>query len=382
MSIGIPKEILWSEGLSENRVSLSPSGVKELCSAGIEIYVESKAGEGAGFKDEDYQKAGAQIVYSKEEVYGRSDIIVKVSRPLKEKWELLREEQTLLGFLHLAVAPKEFLDLLLSKKITAIGYETIQTKDEHLPILKPMSQIAGKMAVQIAGRLLENTTKGGRGVLLSGVSGVPPAEVVIIGTGTLGFYAARSFAGIGATVYVLGRNLRRLEEIEQICSHQRIITMVSNKHNLETVVKFADVLVTCAYVPGARAPVLITRDMVKTMKKARVIIDFSIDQGGCVETSRLTPQENFVYIDEGIIHFCVPNVPTWVARTASHALSNSIVPYLKEMELNGMEKTLSQLYPLRRGLYTYQGCVTNKNIAKEGWKYSESEELCRRERLT
>ncbi|MEO0226232.1 MAG: alanine dehydrogenase [candidate division WOR-3 bacterium] len=365
MIVGIPKEIIWDVGIVEKRVGLSPAGVKELTALGVEVFVETNAGEGAGFSDRDYINAGARIAYNKEEVFRRADMIVKIARPVKrETWDFFKENQILMGFLSLAVAPKEFFQMLIDKKITTIGYEVIETEDLELPILKPMSQIAGSMAVQIAGRLMENTSKWGTGILLGGIPGIPPAEIVIIGGGTLGMYAAKAFSGLGANVYIADRNPKRLEFISQFCLG-RITTIHSNRTNLEKLVSFADVLILCAYIHGERAPILVTKDMVKTMKKGSVLIDFSIDQGGCSETSRLTPEENYIYQVDGVTHFCVPNVPAWVARTATKALTNNLLPYITSIVTLGIEKALKQNYALQKGTCTFKGKITHPHLATE-----------------
>jgi alanine dehydrogenase len=350
-----------------------------LTALGVEVFVETKAGEGAGYCDNEYVEAGAKIAYQKEEVYRRADILVKIARPVKkETWDFLRDNQVLMGFLSLPVAPKEFIKVLVDRKIAAIGYEVIETEDMELPILKPMSQIAGSMSIQIAGRLLENTFKWGRGVLLGGIPGVPAAEVVVVGAGTLGMYSARAFSALGANVYILDRSPKKLEYVAQFCMG-RITTLVSNRINIEKLVRFADVLVLCANVPGVRAPILVSKEMVKSMRKGAVLIDFSIDQGGCSETSRLTPEENFVYQVEGVIHFCVPNVPAWVARTASKALSNSLVPYLSSIAGEGLEKTLKRNRSLRNGLCTYQGSITSRNLAGPSTPYVSIDALIGKE---
>jgi len=276
MIIGVPKEYI-GKGLEERRVGLSPAGVKELSEMGIKVVVENGAGEAAGFSNEEYKKSGASIVYSKEEAYKRADLVLKIRAPKENEWDLLRENQALWGYLHLAVAPKRFIEILVNRKIIAVGYEVIQREDGTLPVLKPMSEIAGIMSVQIAGRLLESKGKFGRGILLGGIPGIPPADVVIVGGGTLGYYAAKAFSGIGASVYVVDKDVRRLEYIEHTLPG-RIVTMLYTRRNLEKLVRFADVLVCAVLVPGARAPILITREMVKTMRKGSVIMEFSIDQ--------------------------------------------------------------------------------------------------------
>ena len=360
MIIGIPKELPPIKGALECRVASSPWGVKELIAAGADVYVETNAGKAIGFSDEDYVAAGAKIAYSREEAYRRADILLKVRVPQKEEWQYLREGQTLFGFLHLATAPKELIQTLIERKITAIGYEIIQEANGHLPILKPISEIAGKMAPQIAARLLE-TSSGGWGILLGGIAGIPPAEVVILGAGTLGSHAAESFLGTGASVYVVDRNREKLERLQHQLDH-RIVTLLSNKYNLEKLVKFANVLIGAVLVPGERTPILVTKNMVSSMKKGSVIIDFSIDQGGCCETSRLTPSHDFVFKVDGVTHFCMPNSTTLVARTASHAITGSSLPYIVKVITLGIEKALEELPSLRKGVYVHKGVILHKYL--------------------
>ncbi len=361
--IGIP--LSEREGnIYEKRVALSPSGCKELIELGAEIYLESKAGEGAGFSDEEYKEKKVKIVYSKEEVFLRSDIIVGINQPFESELPLLKENHIIFGFLHLAVRPKTIYDAFVEKKITSIGYEIIQEEDGTLPILRVSSEIAGKLAPQIAGRLLE-TERGGIGILLGGIPGIPPADVVIIGAGTLGTYAARTFLGLGASVYVLDVSKSKLEKIDEIFGG-RVVTAIATNENISKFVKFADVLILSILVPGEKTPKIVTKDMVKSMRNGSVIIDFSIDQGGASETSRLTPTENFVYKEFGVIHFCVPNVPTFVARTASHALSNSLLPYLKEIVKKGIDY-IKENKALWNGCYTFKGKFTKKHPWSEGY---------------
>ncbi len=356
LKIGIPKS--KREGnIYEKRIPLSPSACKELIELGAEIYLESKGGEDSGFKDEEYMEKGVKIVYSKEEVFLRSDIIVGINQPFESELPLLKENHVIFGFLHLAVKSKTIYDAFVEKKITSLGYEVIQEEEGTLPILRVSSEIAGKLAPQIAGRLLE-TERGGIGILLGGIPGVPPADVVIIGAGTLGTYAARSFLGLGASVYMLDISKKKLEKVDEIFGG-KAVTAIATKENIEKFVKFADVLILSVLVPGERAPKIVTREMVKSMRPGSVILDFSIDQGGACETSRLTPTESFVYKENGVIHFCVPNVPTLVARTASHALSNAILPYLKEVVKNGIDY-IKENKALWNGCYTFKGRFTKK----------------------
>ncbi|CAG0931664.1 alanine dehydrogenase [Thermoflexales bacterium] len=353
MDIGIPRE----RRESEYRVGLTPIGVQLLAAEGHAVYVERGAGLGAGFSDRDYEQAGARIVYQPQEAFGRAELVLKVARPTAEECEWLREGQTLMGLLHLAAARRSRVEALLEKRITAIGYEMIQHEDGALPVLTPLSQAAGRMLVQVAGNLLQND-KGGKGILLSGVPGVPPAEVVIIGAGTLGTCAARAFTGVGATVYLLDRDLARLQQVESQLDG-RAITMVSHEFNVRKVVKFADVLIGAVLLPGQRAPIVVTREMVQSMKPRSVIIDMSIDQGGCVETSRPTSHVSPTFVQEGIIHFCVPNMPSVVARTTTHAFNNAAWPYIQSVTRLGIDAALEADRALARGVNTRHGEIIN-----------------------
>ncbi|GBC81345.1 Alanine dehydrogenase [bacterium HR10] len=356
MIIGIPKERPALKGIEEKRVSLSPAGVREVTAWGAEVVVTSGAGVGAGFTDEEYRAAGARIVYSNEEAIRRADLVLKVQRPTPEEWTFFQERSALMAFLHLAVAPKEFLRALVERRLTAIGFEIVQEPDGALPILRSSSEIAGKMAVQIAGRLLESTS-GGRGILLGGIPGIPPADVVILGGGTLGYYAARSFLGIGASVYILDKDMKRLMELDRLFEG-RVVTALATASNIEKFVAFADVLIGAVLVPGQRAPILVTKEMVQRMRPGSLIMDFSIDQGGCVETSTLTPSEEFLFTSYGVTHFCAPNVPAMVARTSTHALTNAVLPYLREIVHHGLLGALKRDAALRRGLYAFNGSLT------------------------
>jgi alanine dehydrogenase len=320
------------------------------------VFVASGAGVGVGFTDESYRAAGAQIAYSNEEVIRRADLVVKVQRPTQEEWAFLNERSTLMSFLHLAVAPNEFIRVLIEKQITAIGYEVVQEPDGALPILRSSSEIAGKMSLHLAARLLESTS-GGRGILLGGIPGIPPADVVILGGGTIGYYAARVFRGVGASVYILDRDLKRLQELDTLF-HGDVVTAVATKSKIEKFVAFADVLIGAVLVPGQRAPLLVTKEMVRKMHPGSVIIDFSIDQGGCVETSTLTPSEDFLFTSYGVIHFCAPNVPAMVARTSTHALTHALLPYLREIVSRGVQPALRQDAALQRGVCTFGGTLS------------------------
>ena len=359
MDIGIPRECR----MDEHRVGLTPAGVGLLSAAGHSCSVEKDAGRGAGFSDNDYEHAGARIVYSPQEVYGRSGLVLKVERPTEEEIGWMREETMLMGFLHMPVCPKDQLERMLEKKITAFAYENIQNADGSLPVLMPLSQAAGWMTPQIAGVLLQNN-HGGKGILLGGVPGVPPAEVVIIGAGTYGVAAAQGFLGLGASVYVLDKDLSRLQSIEQsIGRGGRLVTMVSHDFNIRKVVRFADVLVGAVFQPGERAPVVVTREMVRGMKPRSVIMDVSIDTGGCVETSHPTTHRNPSFVEEGIIHYCVPNMTAVVARTATHAFNNAAWPFIQEIVHHGFETAIVQRQALKRSVVIHNGGIANPSLA-------------------
>lgn len=357
MEFGVPAEVRDLE----KRVGLTPAGVLALTEAGNQVYIERNAGEGAGFTDENYEKAGARIVYSAEEAYRRADVVVKVTRPTGDEQKLFRGGQTIFSFLHLAVSSPDLLDTLQSKNITAVAYEMIQRVNGCLPVVYPMSQAAGRLAPIIAGQLLLNIS-GGRGTLLSGVPGVPAAAVVILGGGVLGFSAARSFLGMGAQVTVIDKDIQKLRIIDEYF-HGNVNTMLSNQYNLVRAISFADVFVSAISSPGKRAPIIVTRDMVKKMRTGSVIIDFAIDSGGCFETSRPTTIRDQTYIEEGIIHFCVPNITSTIARTASYALTNAALPYLKTISSEGIVGALNNHPALVRGTVLYQGELASQSVA-------------------
>ncbi len=361
MNIGIPKE----RRPNEFRVGLSPSGVELLLQHGgsHNCFVEHDAGKGAGFSDTEYERAGASIVYSPEEVFGRADLLLKLTRPIKEEIEWLRPGSAIVAFLHLASARQDKLDLLLEKKITAIAYEQIQEADGSLPVLRPLSQIGGTMAAQNAARLLQNRW-GGRGILLGMIPGVPPAEVVILGAGVVGTYAARAFRGLGAHVTVLDNNLSALQKIaEDLCG---VVTMVSTPHNIQRSTSYADVVVGAVLSPGERTPVLVTREMVRAMKPRSVILDVSIDQGGCFETSRPTTHEDPVYVEEEVTHYCVPNLSAMVARTATHAFVNAALPYLLELVNRGIQNAINTVPALEMAASTHNGEIRRLSRHRNG----------------
>ncbi|MDR7422864.1 MAG: alanine dehydrogenase [Armatimonadota bacterium] len=351
MEFGVPTEVRPHE----YRVGLTPAGVDALTRAGHLVYVEAGAGIGSGFADEEYRQVGARLVYSPEEAWRRPAVVVKVARPTAAEHAYF-QGQTLLAFLHLAVASPDLAAALRDAAVTAVAYEMIQDDDGTFPVLHPTSEVAGRLAPIIAGSLLETMTcrapegrPEGRGILLGGVPGVPPANVVILGAGVVGGNAARAFLGLGAQVTVLDANIARLQALDERLGG-RVITMPATPLAVEKATAFADVLIGAVYVPGQRAPVLVTREMVRAMRPRAVIVDFSIDQGGCVETSRPTTHRDPVFVEEGVIHYCVPNVPARVARTGSHALTNVSLPYLLEIGRAGPEAAFRANRALRRGL--------------------------------
>ena len=359
MNIGIPKE----RRPFEYRVGLSPAGVEILTQKQNQVYVEHEAGVGAGFSDQEYEKAGARIVYSPEEVFIRADLILKVARPMKEELEWLRPQTTILGLLHLASSREDKVDVLLEKKITSIAYEQIEEADGSLPVLRPFSQIGGRMTAAIAARLLQNNW-GGKGILLGGVAGVPPAEVVIIGGGVVGHFATDAFLGLGAHVTVIDKDINVLQKIYE--RFPTVVTMISTRRNIEKAASYADVLVGAVLVSGERTSILITREMIRAMKPRSVFIDVSIDQGGCSETSRPTTHELSTYVDEGVIHYCVPNMPGVVARTATHAFVNSAMPYIEEIADLGVDAAIKQNPAIEKAVNTHAGKLVHLALLSNG----------------
>ncbi len=348
MNIGIPKE----SRPFEYRVGLSPAGVEILIQHGHQVVVEHDAGAQTGFSDKDYEKVGAKLVFSPEESFGRPDLVLKVSRPTREELNWIRPGTTVAGFLHLASTRQDKIDVLLEKKITSIAYEQIQAPDGSLPVLRPFSQMGGAMVAQIAARLLQNNW-GGRGILMGGVPGVPPAEVVIIGAGVAGTSAAQMFVNMGAHVTVIDQSLAALQRIWDRLPG--IVTKIATKRNIETSVMYADVVVGAILVAGQRAPIVVTREMVRSMKPRAVIMDVSIDEGGCVETSRPTTHEHPVYIEENVLHYCVPNITGAVARTATHAFVNVGMPYILEIADKGADGAVAASPDIALGVNTHAG---------------------------
>jgi alanine dehydrogenase len=355
MIIGVPREIK----IEEFRVGLTPVGVLELARSGHTVMVETDAGAGSGFPDDAYRKAGAEIV-PRETVFSRAELIVKVKEPVSSEFSLLREGVALFTYLHLAPNP-ELTKLLLARQVTGLAYETL-SRDGTLPLLAPMSEIAGRMAPIMAAFYLQ-TFKGGAGVLPTGVSGVRPGKIVILGAGVVGTNAARVALGMGMDAVVINKDAFRIQRIDELFKG-RIRTLPMTAHAIEEEIVDADIIIGAVLVPGGRTPVLITRKMLGTMKKGAVIVDVSVDQGGCVETSRATTHDDPVYMVDGIVHYCVANMPGAYPRTSTLALTNATLPYVKLLTTKGIADAIAESAEIRSSLNTYQGRIANRVLAE------------------
>ncbi|TVR19424.1 MAG: alanine dehydrogenase [Balneolaceae bacterium] len=360
LKIGLPKET----SNDERRISLTPGGVSILTANGHEIVVEKNAGIDAHFSDRDYEEAGAVIAYSAEELFRTSEMIVKVAPPTNTELSWMQPNQILLSALHLGHTSQQFMNTLINKGICAIGYEFLKSEDGEFPIVRMMHEITGSMAVQIAAHYLENSSNG-QGIMLGGISGIPPATVAILGAGITGEYAARTALGYGAQVFVMDNNLTQLRRLENALD-RRIITATANHQYLSTALGSADVVIGAAMTEGERAPCWVTDPMVQNMKPGSVIVDTVIDQGGCVSSSEPTTHSNPVFTKYDVVHYCVPNIPSNVARTATYALNNVIVPYLIELgDAGGIQQCLWKNTALRNGTYTYKKHLTKKALADQ-----------------
>jgi alanine dehydrogenase len=356
MLVGVPKEIKDSEF----RVGLVPSTVRELTAKGHRVLVEQGAGLGAGLSDADYQAAGGKIVAGADQIFGQAELIVKVKEPLAVERKKLRPGQVLFTYLHLAADPAQAADLMASGAI-AIAYETVTSPEGALPLLTPMSEVAGRMAPHVGARCLEKEN-GGRGVLLGGVPGVPPADVVIIGGGVAGSHAALISVGMGATVTVVDRNPEVLRRIARELG-ARVRTVFSTRDAIETLCRRADLVIASVLIPGAAAPKLITAETVRAMKPGAVLVDIAIDQGGCAETSRPTTHSAPTYLVDEVVHYCVTNMPGAVSRTSTFALNNGTLPFVLALADKGYRRALGQDPHLRRGLNVHEGEITHKAVA-------------------
>ena len=356
MIVGILKEIKTEE----NRVSMTPAGAEIIKHNGHSILVEKAAGSGSGFVDADYEEAGAEIVESPKEIFQRADMVMHVKEPLPQEYDLIREDQIVFTYLHLAAA-EELTHILVKSKAINIAYETIQKTDGSLPLLTPMSEVAGRMAIQQGAKYLE-MAQGGHGVLLGGVPGVDPATVVIIGGGVVGINAAKMACGLGAKVYVLDLNLERLRYLSDVMP-ANCFPLTASPAAIRKLVKEADVVVGAVLVTGAKAPKLVTRDMLKTMKKGAVLVDVAIDQGGCFETSKPTTHSDPIFTVDGIVHYCVANMPGGVAKTSTMALTNATLPYAVEIANKGWKRAIQENPEIKLGANVVKGKVTYKAVA-------------------
>ena len=370
MRIGVPKEIKSQE----NRIGLTPNSVKILTTNGNEVLVENNGGFEAGFDNDQYKKAGAKIVNKAEDIFNDAEIIVKVKEPLNNEIKMIRENQIVFTYLHLAAA-KELTEGLVKSKSVCIAYETVTDNNGRLPLLAPMSAVAGRMSIQAGAHSLEKNQKG-RGLLLGGAPGVDPATVVILGGGIVGENAALIATGMKSKVYIVDKSIKRLEELKEIFGDS-IIPKVSEKTDLKRLISECDLLIGGVLIPGAKAPKLVTKDMLKLMKRGSVIVDVAIDQGGCVETSKPTTHANPTYIVDDIVHYCVANMPGGVPRTSTIALNKATLPFLSKLADKGYEKALREDQNLLEGLNIFKGQVTYKAVADVfGYKYvSPSEAL-------
>jgi len=359
MIIGVPKEVKNNEF----RVALTPAGAHALAAAGHEVLVERGAGKGSGFADEEFVGAGAKIAVDAAEVWGRADLVLKVKEPQPEEFVHFREGQMLFTYLHLAAAVP-LAHELVRKRVTAIAYETVQLDSGALPLLTPMSEVAGRMSVQVGAQFLE-AFHGGRGVLLGGIPGVPPADVVIVGGGTVGTNAAKMALGLGASVTVLDKSADRLRALDDLFLG-RVTTLMSNAYNIAAAVRKADLLIGAVLIPGAKAPKLVTEEMVKTMKAGAVIVDVAVDQGGSVETvDRVTTHSDPVYVKHGVVHYAVSNIPGAVPRTSTLGLTNVTLPYVLDLANKGFERAVRESVPLSRGVNAHAGQIVHEAVARD-----------------
>jgi alanine dehydrogenase len=369
MKIGLPKEIKDNE----YRVGLTPAGVRALVDAGHTLFVQKTAGEGSGFPDEQYVKAGATLVETADDAWGEGDMVVKVKEPIAPEYPRMRENQLLFTYLHLA--PEfELTKQMMERKVTGVAYETITDRHGRLPLLTPMSEVAGRMSVQVGATYLEKMN-GGRGVLLGGVPGVPAANVLIIGGGVVGTEAAKMAVGLGAKVTIIDRSLDRLRQLDDIFL-SKVQTLASSRYAIEEAISHADLVIGAVLVVGAAAPKLVTRDMLHLVPQGAVLVDVAVDQGGCFETTHATTHSNPTYFEEGVLHYCVANMPGAVPRTSTFALTNATLPYALDLANKGFERAISDDIGLREGVNTYAGKLTYEAVAtSQNLEYTQLDSL-------
>ncbi len=357
MIIGVPKEIKNNE----NRIALTPAGAAELIKNGHEVYVQAGAGNGSGFHDEDYLSAGAIILPNIEDIYGIAEMIIKVKEPIEQEYKLIKKGQILYTYFHFA-SSERLTKAMIENGSVCLAYETVELSDRSLPLLVPMSEVAGRMSVQEGAKYLEKTF-GGYGVLLGGVPGVPPAKVLILGGGIVGTEAAKMAAGLGADVTIMDISLKRLRYLDDIMP-ANVKTMMSNDYNIREMVKTHDVIIGAVLIPGAKAPHLITKDMLKTMKPGTVLVDVAVDQGGCFETTVATTHADPTFTIDDVIHYCVANMPGAVPRTSTIALTNATLPYAVQIANKGWKQACVDSVPLRKGLNVVDGKVVYEGVAE------------------
>nr|AIA16611.1 HRDC domain protein [uncultured bacterium] len=368
MKIGLPKEIKDNE----YRVGLTPAGVQALSQAGHDVYVQKTAGEGSGFTDDQYVKAGGQLLDTADDIWQTGDMIVKVKEPVAPEYPRMRENQLLFTYLHLA-PELELTKQMLERKVTGVAYETI-TSGRRLPLLTPMSEVAGRMSVQVGATYLEKMN-GGRGILLGGVPGVPAANVVIIGGGIVGTEAAKMAVGLGAKVTIIDRDLDRLRQLDDIFL-SKVQTLASSRYAIEEAISHADLVIGAVLVVGAAAPKLVTRDMLHLIPQGAVLVDVAVDQGGCFETTHATTHSNPTYYEEGVLHYCVANMPGAVPRTSTFALTNATLPYALDLANKGFEQAIKDDAGLREGVNTFAGKLTYEAVAaSQGLEYTSLDSL-------
>ncbi|MGE9313174.1 alanine dehydrogenase [Niabella sp. CJ426] len=367
MIIGVPKEIKNNE----NRVALTPAGVAEMTGRGHNVYVQHNAGAGSGFSDEDYLAAGATVLNSIEEVYAVAEMIMKVKEPIEQEYSLIKKDQLVFTYFHFASSEPLTMAMIESGAV-CLAYETVEKRDGSLPLLIPMSEVAGRMSVQEGAKCLEKPLKG-RGVLLGGVPGVPPGKVLILGGGVVGTQAAKMAAGLGAQVTIMDISLPRLRQLSDILP-ANVTTMMSNTYNIRDMIKDADLIIGAVLIPGAKAPLLITRDMLKEMRPGTVLVDVAVDQGGCIETCTPTTHENPTFIIDDIVHYCVANMPGAVPYTSTLALTNATLPYALQLADKGWQTACKENKELEKGLNIANGKVLYKGVA-EAWDLPLSEVL-------
>ena len=362
MNIGVPKEIKNNE----NRVGMTPAGVFELTKNNHKVYIQKDAGFGSGFFDTDYQEAGAIILNTIEEVYNAAEMIVKVKEPIEQEYPLIKEHHVLFTYFHFA-SSEILTKAMLRSKATCIAYETVEDKDGSLPLLTPMSEVAGRMAIQQGAKYLEKPIKG-RGVLLGGVPGVPPGRVLVLGAGVVGIQAAKMAAGLGAHVTIMDINMKQLRYVNDVMPNH-VVTEFSSEYNIRQRIKDHDLIVGGVLIKGAKAPKLITKDMLKEMRPGTVIVDVAVDQGGCIETTRATTHEDPTYIIDDVVHYCVTNMPGAVPYTSTLALTNVTLPYVLRLAQKGWEKACNEDATLAKGLNVVGGKIVYKEIAEAfHWK--------------